>query len=155
MSPAEARIRPMTPSDLHRVMEIALSLKEAPLWPFAAYQAVLDPAAPRRIALVAIDPQTDVLVGFAVASMLPPQAELETIAVAAESQSHGVGRQLLAALAGELAAAQIEEILLEVRGSNKPARALYQSLGFSETGRRPRYYADPIEDALLLTLRLG
>jgi ribosomal-protein-alanine N-acetyltransferase len=146
----------MTPSDLHRVMEIALSLKEAPLWPFAAYQAVLDPsAAPRRIALVATDPQTDVLVGFAVASMLPPQAELETIAVAAESQSHGVGRQLLAALAGELAVAQIEEILLEVRGSNKPARALYQSLGFSETGCRPRYYADPIEDALLLTLRLG
>ena len=40
---------------------------------------------------------------------------------------------------------------LEVRPSNHPALNLYQSLGFKEVGRRPRYYDDTQEDALLLT----
>ena len=42
---------------------------------------------------------------------------------------------------------------LEVRPSNAAARTLYRSLGFRETGRRPRYYGD--EDALLMTLDLS
>jgi ribosomal-protein-alanine N-acetyltransferase len=41
---------------------------------------------------------------------------------------------------------------LEVRPSNVAARVLYRSLGFDETGVRPRYYGD--EDALLMTLDL-
>jgi hypothetical protein len=35
------------------------------------------------------------------------------------------------------------------------ARGFYRSLGWSETGRRPRYYADPEEDAVLMSLKLG
>jgi ribosomal-protein-alanine N-acetyltransferase len=95
------------------------------------------------------------VVGFAVASVVPLQAELETIAVAAEGQRRGVGRNLFAFLAGELAIAHAEELFLEVRASNRAALALYLSLGFKETGRRSRYYIDPVEDALLLALRLG
>jgi ribosomal-protein-alanine N-acetyltransferase len=44
---------------------------------------------------------------------------------------------------------------LEVRPSNLAARALYESFGFKEVGRRPRYYDDTQEDALLLTLEWG
>ena len=46
---------------------------------------------------------------------------------------------------------------LEVRSSNVAARALYESLGFSETGLRPKYYATPDgrEDAILMTLTLN
>jgi len=87
--------------------------------------------------------------------VVPPQAELETIAVAAEGQRRGVCRNLFAVLVGELAIAQAEEVFLEVRASNRAALALYLSLGFKETGRRSRYYIDPVEDALLLALRLG
>ena len=72
----EARIRRMTPTDLDRVMEIAERLKDAPHWPLAVYLAALEPlGAPRRIALVAESPETGVVVGFAVASLLPPQGE--------------------------------------------------------------------------------
>jgi ribosomal-protein-alanine N-acetyltransferase len=57
-------------------------------------------------------------------------------------------------MAVELKQAQIREVTLEVRASNHPALALYRSLGFVETGRRPRYYVDPVEDAVLLSLEL-
>jgi ribosomal-protein-alanine N-acetyltransferase len=40
-------------------------------------------------------------------------------------------------------------IHLEVRPSNKAARALYQRWGFRESGRRPGYYHSPPEDAIL------
>jgi ribosomal-protein-alanine N-acetyltransferase len=39
---------------------------------------------------------------------------------------------------------------LEVRPSNIPAVELYQKLGFQVIGRRPKYYADSKEDALLM-----
>jgi len=148
-------MRRMTPADLDRVIEIERSLKAAPHWPPAAYLAALDAgAAPRRTALVAEEPETGTILGFVVASLLAPQAELETIAVAVESQRRGVGRRLFVALAEELRLAQVGEVLLEVRASNCPALALYRALGFAEAGRRPRYYADPEEDALLLRLGL-
>ena len=65
-----------------------------------------------------------------------------------------MARQLFAALAGELRLAQAAEVDLEVRASNRPALSFYRSLGFEETGRRPRYYLDPAEDAILMRLQL-
>ena len=153
---AEIRIRRMAPADLDRVIELALSLEDAPRWPRSAYLAVLNPeAAPPRIALVAEAEETGAVQGFAIAGLLPPQAELETIAVAAEDQRRGVGRRILIAMADELKKALVTEVLAEVRASNSPALAFYRAQGFAMTGRRPRYYADPIEDAVLVELRLA
>lgn len=150
----------MTAADLPRVLEIAAGLKDAPQWTEAAWLRAVHPAAsPRRIALAAIDPANGVLLGFAVASLLPPQAELETIAVAGESQRRGIGRALLQALAAQLRSDGVAELWLEVRASNHVALALYRVAGFAQTGRRKNYYRDPsrqnqAEDALLLTLRI-
>jgi ribosomal-protein-alanine N-acetyltransferase len=145
----------MALADVERVIEIAQSLKDAPHWPHSAYLAALDhEAAPHRIALVAEAPETGAIAGFAVASLLPPQAELETIAVAAENQRRSIAHRLFAAIVEELRTARVNEVLLEVRASNSPALAFYRTVGFIETGRRPRYYADPVEDAVLLELRL-
>ena len=147
------RIRRMCPEDLDRVMEIAESLKDAPHWPRANYVAALDSdAMPRRIALVTEGTQPGKVAGFAVASLMPPQAELEIIAVATPAQRHGMAGRLFAQLAAELGKAQVNEVILEVRASNQPALGLYRRLGFVETGRRPRYYHDPVEDAVLMRL---
>ncbi len=151
-----AVVRPMTAADLGRVMEIAGSLKEAPAWPLAAWEKALEPeSAPRRVCLVAEDRVRGEAAGFAVASLLGEQAELESIGVAAESQRRGLGRLLFGALAAQLKAAWAGEVILEVRDSNRAARGLYRSLGFVESGRRRRYYHDPEEDAVLMALRLG
>jgi ribosomal-protein-alanine N-acetyltransferase len=150
----------MRAADLEQVSSIAAILPDAPHWPQSAYANALNPdSTPRRIALVivpaAVDPTHRGVFGFTVASLLPPKAELETIAVAASSQRCGLGRRLFHALAGKLEAADAHEILLEVRASNRAALAFYRSLGFVETALRPRYYADPVEDAVLMSLTLG
>jgi ribosomal-protein-alanine acetyltransferase len=151
----DAFIRRMTPTDLDRVMEIAERLKEAPQWPRFAYLAALEPkAVPRRIALVAEGPAAGMVTGFAVASLLPPEAELEIIAVAPTAQRRGLAVRLFEALIAEFDTAFIKGIMLEVRSNNKPALELYRRLGFVETGHRPRYYHDPVEDAILMRLRL-
>lgn len=153
--PPSALIRRMTLADLDRVMEIAESLKDAPQWPRSAYLAALDPAAaPPRIALVVEGPEAGMVAGFAVASLLPQEAELEIIAVAPAAQRQGLAVRLFEALIAEFYTAYIKGIMLEVRATNQPALELYRRLGFEETGRRPRYYHDPVEDAILMRLRL-
>ncbi|HEY1902880.1 MAG TPA: ribosomal protein S18-alanine N-acetyltransferase [Terracidiphilus sp.] len=145
----------MSASDLERVLKIAGNLRQAPQWPASAYLKALDcENAPRRIALVAAEAESNTLAGFLVARVLGPEAELETIAVAAEGQRQGVGGRLLRALVEELRTERVSELILEVRDSNDAALVFYRAHGFEETGRRFRYYADPEEDAILMRLRM-
>jgi [ribosomal protein S18]-alanine N-acetyltransferase len=154
-SAGNIQVRRMTAADLARVMEIAEGLRDAPHWTEAAYMTALNPeSTPRRIALVAAKADEGGLLGFAVASLLPPQAELETIAVVPESQRSGLGGGLFAEMVGELRKAGVTELLLEVRGSNRAALGFYDARGFVETGRRIGYYADPIEDAVLMRVQI-
>jgi [ribosomal protein S18]-alanine N-acetyltransferase len=166
---AELRIRRMRVEDLEQVFMIAGSLKDAPQWPRTVYLSALKPdSTPRRFARVAEDFRAPIksssadgetrkgrVVGFAIASLLPPRAELETIVVSAPEQRRGIGRELFSAMTEELRAAGVSEFMLEVRESNQRALDFYRSLGWEQTGRRPRYYADPEEDAVLMSLVLG
>jgi ribosomal protein S18 acetylase RimI-like enzyme len=156
------RVWPMREADLDEVVKIAKSLKEAPQWPREAYAAALNldsnrDAAPRRIALVTDGGRAGNVTGLLVARLLPPQAELEMIAVDARFHRRGLARRLFVELAGRLRLAGVTEVVLEVRASNQAALGLYRRLGFVETGRRPGYYVDPpepAEDAVLMRLGL-
>lgn len=69
------------------------------------------------------------------------------IAVLPAYRRQGIARALMeAALQNEM-----DFLTLEVRESNAPAIQLYQSLGFETVGRRPRFYREPEEDAVLMT----
>lgn len=147
-------MRRMQPADLGRILEIAASLNDAPHWPPAVYLAAMDPRhAPPRIALVA-GTASDLAApaAFAVASLVAPQAELETIAVDAAAQRRGLAGILLKTLVRDLKIAGVAELHLEVRSSNAAALAFYRAGGFSQVGKRPRYYTDPAEDAMLMCL---
>lgn len=140
----------MRRDDLPCVLEIADTLEGAPRWAPGVYERILDPdALPARISLVAENPQAGI-VGFLVTVLIPPHAELEMIAVSEAARRRGIARGLMTALMAELVKRQITKVMLEVRASNQPARMLYASLGFAETGCRPAYYSDPQEDAVLL-----
>jgi ribosomal-protein-alanine N-acetyltransferase len=53
------------------------------------------------------------------------------------------------------AARGVRSVFLEVRDGNLEARHLYRGLGFEETQRRPGFYTEPEEDAILMRLELG
>jgi ribosomal-protein-alanine N-acetyltransferase len=103
---------------------------------------------------VATAAEDDGTVGFLVAGLVPPEAELETIAVSGALQGQGIGKLLLLELVEKLRGDGINVVHLEVRASNDRALGFYRAMGFRESGRRPRYYADPEEDAVLMALDL-
>jgi ribosomal-protein-alanine N-acetyltransferase len=87
--------------------------------------------------------------GYVLARAIAGEAEVLSIAVAASARHRGVGRALLAQAMAAASAAGSRDMHLEVSVANGAARALYESLGFTVSGRRPRYYADGA-DALIL-----
>ena len=161
-------VRRMTEADLAGVVEIAGGTAHAPKWPLQAYVAAVDPKGqPRRIALVAEERPGGGLLGFAIVTLMPPamvgpgapeaasgEAELESIVTALPFQRRGVARELYSALQAELRHAGVTEAILEVREGNQAARSFYRFLGFSDEGRRPGYYADPAEDAILMRMKV-
>ena len=76
--------------------------------------------------------------------------EAEFTAQEAELSSLRLARGVAQALLTRLLDTNAGPFFLEVRVSNRAARALYGKLGFVEHGVRPAYYHRPVEDALLL-----
>jgi [ribosomal protein S18]-alanine N-acetyltransferase len=147
-------IRRMIESDVDRVMAIASSLPTAPQWGSSAYEAAISTGdGLKRIALVAEYSQE--LIGFAIARILGPLAEIETIGIDKSAQGFGFGSSLLLAVLDELRLAGVDEVELEVRPSNERAWRLYERIGFREVGRRREYYREPVEDAILLRFGLA
>lgn len=78
------------------------------------------------------------------------ESDMMNVAVSPQFRRMGIGEALVSALARELKTAGNEKLTLEVRASNENAIALYQKLSFVQIGRRPNYYRNPKEDALIL-----
>lgn len=95
------------------------------------------------------------VVGYVCFWVVAGEVHLMNIAVHPESRCKGVGRYLLNRMIGAGIYEGAQCVLLEVRPSNGSARALYKKSGFREVGRRPRYYRDTGEDAILMVLDLG
>jgi len=79
------------------------------------------------------------------------EAHLLRIAVDPAFQRRGLGRDLLSAVLERASADGAVRTLLEVGASNRPARKLYEALGFSEIGRRAGYYKAPPDDAVVMS----
>ena len=93
--------------------------------------------------------------GYVVAMIAGPEAEIADLAVSPDARRRGIGRALIDRLLADLAAMGVESVFLEVRESNHAARTLYASRAFQGIGRRRGYYRVPVEDALLLKRELG
>lgn len=90
------------------------------------------------------------LLGIACLWAILEEAHITILAVHPDYQRQGLGQVLLWALLRLAWKRGLEWATLEVRVSNQAAIALYQKFGFSEVGRRRRYYQDTGEDALIL-----
>jgi ribosomal-protein-alanine N-acetyltransferase len=91
------------------------------------------------------------IVGYAGIWVMTDEAHVTTIASHPEARGRGVGELLLVALIHRSLEIGARWMTLEVRASNLAAQALYGAFGFEAAGRRPRYYTDDGEDALVMT----
>ena len=82
-------------------------------------------------------------IGFAVSRMAADEAELLSIALAANRRGRGLSRDFLLTHLGHLAGRGVRTVFLEVEENNHPARRLYERAGFGAVGRRERYYQQP------------
>jgi ribosomal-protein-alanine N-acetyltransferase len=72
------------------------------------------------------------------------------IAVNEAHRRKGIAYQFLNDCLKSAAKKEIKTVFLEVRPSNEAALHLYQKMGFHVIGKRPRYYADTGEDAIIM-----
>lgn len=90
------------------------------------------------------------VLGYAGLHVILDEGYIDNVAVRPSCRRMGLGDRLLDVFI-RFGEANLAFLTLEVRPSNTPAVALYEKNGFKEVGRRPNYYDDPKEDALLLT----
>ena len=103
---------------------------------------------PLSLWLVALDDAT--VAGYVGSQSVQGEADMMNVAVHPDYRRKGIARQLVTELVAALAKKGVHSLALEVRASNAPAIALYEQLGFQQVGRRPNYYRNPKEDALIL-----
>ncbi|MFB6346493.1 MAG: ribosomal protein S18-alanine N-acetyltransferase [bacterium] len=72
-----------------------------------------------------------------------------TLAVRSDHRRQGVGTSLINRVREDF---PDRDITLEVRKSNDTAQQFYKKLGFQVTGRRPDYYTNNGEDAIVMSL---
>ena len=126
------------------------------------YQSFPDPWSQNGILDTVSNPSTVCLlaekagkaVGYLFAYRAGDEAEIARIAVAGEQKRQGVGKSLMRTLEEIGKKKQIRRLLLDVRKSNREARAFYEKMAFQEDGIRRGFYQDPPEDAVLMSREL-
>lgn len=81
------------------------------------------------------------------------EGQITNIATHPDCRRQGLAARVLCALLDEARARGIASVTLEVRVSNAAAIALYEKFGFVVVGKRPRFYTQPTEDALIMQLK--
>ena len=103
---------------------------------------------PLSLWVVAVD--GDRVAGYVGSQAVVGEADMMNLAVYPEYRRNGIGRNLVNFLIEKLKQSENYCLTLEVRASNLGAIALYEQMGFLQVGRRPNYYKNPKEDALIL-----
>jgi ribosomal-protein-alanine N-acetyltransferase len=144
-------IRKFEPRDAEPVAQIAQQSPEAAAWSLRVYQQLNH----SKEHFAWVTEYGGAVCSFLVARTLgDDEAEILNLAVAPTSRRAGHATALLQICLAEFAQRQIQRVFLEVRESNLPAISFYEKHGFVRTGRRPGYYQNPIEAAVLLVRKL-
>jgi ribosomal-protein-alanine N-acetyltransferase len=139
-------IAPMRRRHLRGVVRIEQQTNHRP-WSSSLFAGELALPQSRRY-VVALDGA--VVCGFGGVMLTGHEAHVTNIAVHPVHHRRGIGTRLMTVLMGACRAAEVDDVTLEVRMSNRGAQEMYRRFGFAPGGVRPRYYADVGEDALIM-----
>ncbi len=139
-------VRPALADDLAFLAGLDAEAFGAQAWGEPPLREIVEGKWPTGYVLVAeLD---SVPVGYALLSVVLDDAELQQIAIVAEQRGRGLGRTLLDSVHTWLGEHGTARVVLEVRGDNVPAIALYEGSGYRQVSRRTGYYSDGT-DALI------
>jgi ribosomal-protein-alanine N-acetyltransferase len=144
---ARVVVDPMRLDDVpavHRIEQLSFTTP----WPAHAFEQELRG---NRLARYIVARAGDTVVGFAGVWLMVDDAHVTTFGVHPDWRRQGIGRQLLLNLVELSMTLGARRMTLEVRVGNTAAQGLYRAFGFEIAGRRPRYYSDDGEDALVMT----
>ena len=157
-SAGEIMITRMTEHDLLEVVEIE-ETSGLSRWGWAAYYAELQ-GTNRDLMLIARIARAPIIehqriAGYIVARESAGELHINNVAVRDQYRRRGVGSALLGRIMDTAKRLKVQVAFLEVRSGNQAAQALYEKIGFRAIARRPDYYSDPREDAVVMSLTLG
>ena len=142
------QIRRMMPDDLEQVIAIDQASFSLP-WPERSFRFELSDNPAARCWVAEMDGR---VIGMLVLWLIVDEAHIATIATQTEFRMRGVAKELLSHALTSAVNEGAKSAFLEVRESNVAAQTMYHKYGFVETGRRPHYYKNNNEDAILMTL---
>ena len=142
-------IRRFDAGDAAAVGEILASSPQAAAWTVKSLEQLN-----KRGELGWVIEDANKIAGFLVVRAVVAEAEILNLCIAPEKRRSGLAEALLNTAVAELRRTRVDRLFLEVRESNTPAISFYEKHQFRETGRRPGYYRNPDEAAVLMMKEL-
>lgn len=116
--------------------------------PWSEHSVASELSNPLSCWLVALDGET--VTGYVGSQTVLDETDMMNVAVHPDYRRQGIAESLVHSLEHHLKKRGSRCLILEVRVSNDPAKALYEKMGFKHIGTRKNYYRNPREDALIL-----
>lgn len=145
----DTSIGDMTTDDISEVAGIERISFTTPWSEMSFYNEVKRPGSLSKVAR-----QCGKIVGYICGSRVVDEGHILTLAVRPEFRRHGIASALIGDMINNLTEEGCRFIFLEVRSSNEAAREIYERFGFKLFGLRKDYYKSPVEDAVLMVLKL-
>jgi ribosomal-protein-alanine N-acetyltransferase len=142
-------IRELRKQDLGPVLSIEQVSFPSP-WPRTAFLQEIRNSFSKCWVMESGTPADRLLSGYVSVWIVGDEMHIMNLATHPGYRRRGIARRLLLFVEEQAGDIGVRHLVLEVRPSNKAARALYSSLGFRAVGRRPGYYRDTGEDAVLM-----
>ena len=137
-------IRDFTEADAESIRQLLSAIPEAAQW------LPHELGASKGNSVFRVAEENGKVSGLLIFRIVADEAEILNLAVEAGWRRQGIASRLIEDALAACKAAGVRTIFLEVRDSNKAARNFYVQMGFTENSRRPKYYREPLEDALVL-----
>lgn len=139
-------VREMTLDDLDQIMEIENMCFTAP-WTWESFEKEIRD---NHLAKYLVILYNEKIVGYGGMWFIIDEAHITNIAINKELRNRKLGSFLVKSMIEYAERLGIHRMTLEVRESNAPAQGLYTKFGFKPCGKRPKYYQDNNEDAIIM-----
>ncbi len=131
---------------VHQIEEESFSIP----WTIQAFREEIDNERAHYVVLE----EDGRIIGYGGFWQILDEGHFTNLAVTSEYRGKGFGVKLVRAMIESCKELNITSVTLEVRESNKAALRAYVSVGFHIEGKRKRYYANPVEDAIIMWMSL-